>query len=219
MNGLAKRATEDQSGTVSTSNTQSDKRWMTLQELSNLVALARRKISDVDLGWVAGIIDGEGTITIAPRKRTDRKCRVDGWMVTVRVANTDSRIIQKLNHVLHDLLGCTGYVQEKRPNRCAKCYYWLVANRRALVLLELVYPYLVSKKEQAEVAIEFQRRMSTFSGIHVVERDGRGRIIRGNSMADAEIEHRMMLYEKIKQLNARGKEREKYYEQVKAENR
>lgn len=179
------------------------KRVISRDEIDRLVEILRQTIDPVDLGWIAGVVDGEGTITISPRSRTDNTCVNNGWQVSVRVANTDKRMIDKLDALTRLISGSAGYVQEKRPNRCKRQYYWMVAARKALIFLKLIEPYLVVKREQARIAIEMQERMTSFTGIYIVDRDSRGRVKR-TQMLPEEVEYRQKLYERIKELNRRG---------------
>jgi hypothetical protein len=149
----------------------------------------RDRISDADIGWLAGIIDGEGTITISPRKRTDRKCRIYGWQMRVKVSNNDPRIITKVADLMQQINGHKGHMREKRMNRCRKHYYWEVAALKALAFLKFIKPFLVSKQQQAKIAIEFQERMSASIGL--VHR----------TLTSEEVEVRQKLHQQIKFLN------------------
>jgi hypothetical protein len=92
----------------------------------------------VDVGYLAGIIDGEGSIG-----------RVgNGWRITVRM--TDAEVIEKL----HSYGGTRTYSERKAPRKPIYC--WTVSRRACvLALLEDVYPHLrvPAKRERAEVAI------------------------------------------------------------------
>lgn len=100
----------------------------------------------VDLAWAAGIIDGEGCV------RLER--RVQGvnptFILTVIVANTDPRIVTRLAEIFG--LGTIHGRKYSNP-RNRPSFAWKVSSRQAEHVLRLVAPYLVSKREQAEVGL------------------------------------------------------------------
>jgi len=108
-------------------------------------------LTDAELGWAAGILDGEGCIGIYGRagRRTDGGL---GLHALVSVGNTDFRMILKLK----DLFGgnISSLQRDSRPNRRA-AITWRTSGRHAGRVLERVLPFLVVKREQAEVALAF----------------------------------------------------------------
>lgn len=103
------------------------------------------------LAYIAGILDGEGCITIIRQKRKSYKL---GWQYQLRiiVSNAD----RWLCYFLKQEFG--GSVQECFSPTNTKMYRWYLTSRKALNFLEAVLPYIHIKKSQAEVAIEFQKQ-------------------------------------------------------------
>lgn len=99
--------------------------------------------TDTDLAWAAGFIDGEGHIGI--------NMAGDSTQMAVSVSNTDLRSIKRFAELfggkLHYTTPGTG---GKRP-----VHYWRAAGHGAAGVLRQVYPYLVIKKEQADVAFDY----------------------------------------------------------------
>lgn len=107
---------------------------------------------EVDLAWLAGIIDGEGAMSAA-LKMTSGRFYLD---VKVRVYNTDVRMIRKIARI---------YVENG-----IKFFYNINAKRKAhyknqlgicigtkgssLRILEAVKPYLANKQEWAQAIID-----------------------------------------------------------------
>ena len=95
-------------------------------------------------GWVAGIVDGEGSISANPGRTNG------GWQIVLQVYNTDPRMIVRLKEV-------TGvgsiYKPRKRERNNLQMYEWKIASRQAVVVLEWILPYLVTKKPEAEIAL------------------------------------------------------------------
>lgn len=88
--------------------------------------------------YLAGIIDGEGTIYAIRRRRS----------VRVYVVNTDERLIRWLEREFGGLV----YRREPRHGWKAK-FEWHVVSRDVSRILTLVLPYLVIKREQAELGL------------------------------------------------------------------
>jgi len=108
-------------------------------------------VKKTDLAYVAGIVDGEGCITLA---RTGiRNSKNTSISLFVTVTNTNIWIIEWLKFAF----GGTIYTNRKRnetTNRKA-VYTWGLYTLSALEFLKLIYPYLRLKKPQAEIAIKF----------------------------------------------------------------
>ena len=140
-------------------------------------------------GYLAGIVDGEGTITIgrseyvAHRKaegsRPARQYNSLGFHVKVSVKNTDLRLMKWLKN----RFGGEYYDAKSKNPSWKDSYVWHHAAESKQEFLLAILPYLIIKREQALVALEFLR-------------------------IDSQVrcpEKRQALYEKIVTLNQRGK--------------
>ena len=106
------------------------------------------------LAYVAGIIDGEGSISIAQHKR--KNGRLHHWELIVAVTNTQLWLIEFLHLQFGGHIdGRTVYFN--RPN-CKDSWRWTICATKASDFLKLVLPYLQLKKTRAELAIAFQNR-------------------------------------------------------------
>lgn len=122
------------------------------------LANQQRRIED-RANWIGGIIDGEGMITAKRRNN-----RGTSWIPTITIANTDPIIIDEVISVMQ-ILKIPHYVQKKeykRPNGMAVKWEILVNGfKRCLVALPILIPYLVGKRERAELLLEWcQKRMT-----------------------------------------------------------
>jgi hypothetical protein len=106
--------------------------------------------------YLAGIIDGEGCLSIGAGRR--QKWGVVNYNSIVSVANTDIRLIKWL----HQNFGGNFFDgKQQRPNN-KKHYIWRLLKRKDIeVLLLAVLPYLIVKREQAIVLLELVRLPST----------------------------------------------------------
>jgi hypothetical protein len=140
-------------------------------------------------GYVAGIVDGEGTITIcrseytANRKaengRPARQYHTTGFSLKISVKNTDVRLVKWLK----SRFGGEYYTDTgKKPANWKDSYVWHYGAETKQEFLLAILPYLIIKKEQALLALEFLRLGSVQTP-----------------------EKRQALYEKIVALNQRGK--------------
>ena len=100
------------------------------------------------LAYVAGIVDGEGTIGL------HRNYKNPSCMVTVNVGNTNEWLINFLK------MNFGGYICYQ-PNDDIKhkdIWRWELRSKKAIEFIRLILPYLQIKRPQAELAIEFQKR-------------------------------------------------------------
>lgn len=112
------------------------------------------------VAWSAGFIDGEGCILItnnvsgSGRKR--RKC------LRLTVSQKDRRPLE----FLQEIWG--GTIAINRRGEEFRLWQWNVSTKAAAEVLEEVAPMLIGKKDQALLAIEFQRRRNRTS-VHRTE--------------------------------------------------
>jgi len=133
---------------------------------------------------LAAFVDGEGSIFIRSDKATGHLA------LEVSISNTDPRLTVWLRETFGGPK-CSG---EPRflPNKKAKKFYqWSLRSKHAEEIVLGVYPWLLLKKQQAEIAIAFRR---TFS-------DGRNQ---SNPLTSLELTVREDLRSKIRVLNKRG---------------
>lgn len=108
--------------------------------------------------WAAGFFDGEGCVVLRRRKR---KCDWTWWpfnhVLSMHVAQTDPGPLG----VLENLWG-GGVVFDQRnydkTGRHRNLHRWQCGSRICAGVLEEMLPFLVAKRPQAEVALEFQER-------------------------------------------------------------
>lgn len=109
----------------------------------------------IDLAYLAGLFDGEGCIAI-------QKCRFkNGSMsygVNVKVTNTDSNLIEKIQSIYLSLninpLIRTHY--RNQNNSWKDCFdIYLTKRDNIKILLEAILPYLVGKRARAILMLRF----------------------------------------------------------------
>lgn len=112
-------------------------------------------MTELEVAYLAGIIDGEGTLTLAHRRRNEER----GWENIephLSISNTDPNLMQYLSQ----LLGAPFYAAREKRNH--KWKQSLIISISAFVeleaLLSRVIPYLVVKRRRAEIMLALVRR-------------------------------------------------------------
>jgi hypothetical protein len=106
-------------------------------------------MTETEKAYIAGIIDGEGYVTLAKMKnKASRKGHY--YAPKIVIGNTNEEVIRWLEEkVGAGSIGC-----HKRKNRWKKLWVWTVWSKQAISLLEEVKEYLIIKKEQTEVLLD-----------------------------------------------------------------
>lgn len=159
--------------------------------------IGNQQVRPDELAWLAGIVDGEGTINITDKLTPQRRARKDGtrkrhYCTFLQIANTNEDIILKVIEIMKKL-NANPYVWEKAATDKWKKSYQVSLQRMAKVkrVLEQIYPYLIAKRRQAELTLKFiNSRLSKFDA-------GRGK---NNPYTQEEMEW----INEIKRLNHRG---------------
>lgn len=94
--------------------------------------------------YKAGIVDGEGSLNIAK----DR----NHYVPVVRVSNNHKGIIYKFRE---DHGGCVCVIKKDREH---PTFVWCIKGRQAHQFIRNIFPYLIVKKSQAQLLLEFYDR-------------------------------------------------------------
>lgn len=107
----------------------------------------------VQLGYIAGFLDGEGSIAIGKGRTHYSGKRV--FYLRLSVHQVDRR---PLDALAERYGGSLRLSTSHKPN---PIWEWVVSGTTAAKVLAEVEPLLISKREQAQLALEFQSRKST----------------------------------------------------------
>ena len=143
-----------------------------------------RNMSEAESAWLAGIIDGEGTIGIWSNGKSSRRTN---YVAHLQVGNTNTQMLLRIV----EFTGC-GTINSGKARRenHKQLYKWRVNPMQIRGILPQIEPYLVIKRFQAQLVIEYLR----------MQKDGRG--IEGEfKLAYAE-----KIINKVRELNQRGVE-------------
>jgi hypothetical protein len=116
------------------------------------------------IAYLAGIIDGEGSIYIGNFSRNP-KTGTPYYQTNIEVTNTDEKLIDWL------AINIGGRKSKYTPKQTPKnsrrdVYRWLAHGDLVTDLSNILQPYLIIKKRQAEIMTEMRK---TFSGTGAVK--------------------------------------------------
>lgn len=113
-------------------------------------------MTEVEKAYLAGLVDGEGCISITSSSTPNKKSC--SFSVSLSVSNTD---IELLNHIV----AITGIGKITLSSRSRKSrelfpqwkpvYLWRVFAVEMRLLLPIILPYLVGKRQRAQLVTEF----------------------------------------------------------------
>lgn len=101
-------------------------------------------LTDTQLAYTAGIVDGEGCISVHRQKRSHT--------IRVHVTNTNADLIARLL----DWFGGHVYASIRKNPRHKDAFVWEVSALQAGIFLQQILPFLFLKRAQAEVVLELQ---------------------------------------------------------------
>ena len=110
-----------------------------------------------DLAYVAGIVDGEGSISIIAQK-TSKNRFGHTFFVQVSVANTNEWLVRQLQMFFGGSVYYNKRKVERGEGNWKPVYKWQIDTNGAVQFLVAILPYLKLKKAQAEIVISFQDR-------------------------------------------------------------
>jgi len=147
-------------------------------------------MKNTDKAYLAGIIDGEGCISVAGRKSGSRRGRY--LTPTLQVTNTRRELLDWL----YERYGGGIYAHMRTIQRGRKpCWLWSCAGQKALKAIRDARPYMLLKCEQADILL-VMKRYSTRG------RDRIGRI--KASMTEREFAENDNVVARMRALNKRG---------------
>ena len=109
-----------------------------------------------DLAYCAGLLDGEGCLTIS--KRTQKNT----FQMRVEIVNTNKEVLEWVKGMFGGSV-----IVRMRPGKYGnnkESFVWLADTRRAASFLRLIKPYVKIKRRQLEIALDFQRTIRHETG-------------------------------------------------------
>jgi hypothetical protein len=112
-------------------------------------------ISETDKAYLAGLIDGEGCISILSHTQNGRLKHT----LNLKISSSDLAVLNYLRDKYEmGYVSCSAKDGANGEN-CRAVYAWGASSQKARILIEMAMPYMLIKKEQADIAIKFQETM------------------------------------------------------------
>src|SRR5688572_11376984 len=106
-----------------------------------------------EIAWAAGLIDGEGCLFIQrQRKQAGVRTRTDNFRLYLKVTMGCERTLIRLHSILQ--VGSV-FEHEAISKKANTSFTYLASLDDASTVLHILYPYLVTKRDEAKLAIEF----------------------------------------------------------------
>lgn len=109
-------------------------------------------LADVELAWAAGLIDGEGCITITKDKPRGQ-VKSPQYKPYLIVTNTYRPVMERLQ----SMFGVGSIQEQKYPvsDQWKSGLTWVCCSKQARSVVEAVRPYLFIKVRDADILLEF----------------------------------------------------------------
>ena len=117
-------------------------------------------VSEIDWARLAAYVDGAGTIMIA-KTNVKKGTKSAQYVLTLIVANTDPRLMCWLcdtftGHALFSHSAQSRMAQQYRVVKRKTCFSWRQFEERAAEIIRHIMPYLIMKRDQAEIALAYR---------------------------------------------------------------
>jgi len=114
-----------------------------------------KEYSIAQCAYLAGIVDGEGSIYIGAFS-SNPKTGTPHYQTNIEVNNTDKGLIEWLVNVFGGRNHF--YTPKQTPKNSRRpIYRWVATGERVTHLCEIMMPYLVIKRRQAEIMLEMRK--------------------------------------------------------------
>jgi len=110
-------------------------------------------MKETEKAYIAGLVDGEGCISICRRKKKQRNNSNWYYEPQVAVTNTDRRLLD----FLIDLYGGWIAIVKGKKDNHKTGYHWKITGDNMRTLLKDILPYLKSKEKQAKILLQFPK--------------------------------------------------------------
>ncbi len=122
------------------------------------------KVSEADLAWLAGIVDGEGCFSVKrpiTRQGAFRNGQRTSYQVWLVICNTSEPMMLRVKRIF-DALGVTGAKPRRvwKGKKATRWQHWLeIAKKHELLrVTQAILPHLTAKRDEALVVEWFLKR-------------------------------------------------------------
>lgn len=140
--------------------------------------------------WAAGFFDGEGSVFVEISKNKNTRRRVRN-LLTASVTQTSTPCLNLFKQCFGGNITPITKSRRKHMNNSV-CFVWRVRSKDAIAFLEAIAPYVVVKKEQVELALQYP----------LTSADGRKYAGPYNPLPDEVHNRRMEIGQKLRDIRA-----------------
>jgi len=101
--------------------------------------------------YMAGFIDGEGYMGIIKRFHTNQKGKWVGFTMNLEIGNTNLEVLEYTKSICDS----GSIYKKKRSGNRKQAWAYMICGKDAQNLVKQIYPYLIVKKEIADVFLRF----------------------------------------------------------------
>ncbi|WP_427913907.1 hypothetical protein ACPWT1_02820 [Ramlibacter sp. MMS24-I3-19] len=133
-----------------------DEMWAVMEDVAtrSLSPISGRDVpTDADIGWAAGLMDGEGCVHIA-RQTYPGTGECKSFSLRIQVAQCSLAVLREFEWAV----GLRGRISSPKPKRLQTrvCHYLNYSGMRAFFVLERLREHLRRKREHADLAQKFR---------------------------------------------------------------
>jgi len=118
-------------------------------------------LAQTDAAYIGGLVDGEGTVTLSRRHRSENR------RLVISISNTERQLLEYvLNSVgAGKITGKRTYQSHHTPS-----YTYTISNRQALALLNQIFPYMKTyKARRSDIILRDYIRLTPRNGRYTPE--------------------------------------------------
>ena len=116
-------------------------------------------LREADIGYMAGLFDGEGSITYKKYKEKKKTGTYDCWRIVMEISMTDKSVLVWF----HEMLGCGTLRKKPRPGHKMQ-WRWRCTFRDAYYVARLFWPYSHTKLDKINQIIDHYAEEKVMNG-------------------------------------------------------
>ena len=116
-------------------------------------------LREADIGYIAGLFDGEGSITYKKYKEKKKTGTYDCWRIVMEMSMTDKSVLVWF----HEMLGCGTLRKKPRPGHKMQ-WRWRCSFRDAYYVARLFWPYSHTKLDTINKIIDHYAEDKVMNG-------------------------------------------------------
>ena len=116
-------------------------------------------LREADIGYMAGLFHGEGSITYKKYKEKKKTGTYDCWRIVMEISMTDKSVLVWF----HEMLGCGTLRKKPRPGHKMQ-WRWRCSFRDAYYVARLFWPYSHTKLDKINKIIDHYAEDKVMNG-------------------------------------------------------